>query len=423
MKCVDSLIFLLVLTHQIAANSQVAAQTSLVRAAGNHIRLTTDGDPTVAQEMVTSLDAAVNLWAQRWGIQRDQLNQFRVDAFVIHDEKLFRERSMLPAELPAFEFGYALDDRVFVRSQPGAYYSRHLLLHEAAHSFGFKFFGSLGPTWFREGTAEMMATHRGVGPSIEIGVMPESRQTHPYWGRFKEIAEVRKNGELPPLEKVMRYAPTLAGDVRSYSFSWAAISMLNAYPDYHDLLAKAARFQATSDDGFNQQFAAAIRPGWPVLAARWRLWLDELDYGFETQRHLVKLSVTDPAIGASTNLSIAADKGWQSIGYRIPAGTELEIRATGTATINHDPAPWTSHPNGVSLRYVRDRPIGQLIATIIQCNQSRHQTLSPQVIHSVAPEEKLLISEASWLCLKINDQTGELADNTGHYEVTINATR
>lgn len=395
------------------------SQKPLVRAAANHIRLTTDGDPDQANAMVSSLDAAVKLWADRWQIDPRELSNFHVDAIVMNDESTFRDASMLPPELPNFQFGYALGNRIFVRSQPGRYYSRHLLLHEASHSFGFQFFGRLGPTWFMEGVAESMATHRGVGETIQTGVMPGNRDDYAYWGRFKEITNSRRSGQLPPLEKVMRYAPTLAGDVSSYTFSWAAVSMLDNYPAYRDVLQKAARFEYTSDNDFNQQFAAAIRPGWPALAARWRLWLDALDYGIDPQRHRVAIGVTDPAIGPATNLRVAADRGWQSIGYRIAAGTTLTISATGDAIVDQQPTPWISHPPGVTLRYIRDRPMGQLLAVVVPCHPKRDRTLPPLEYHAVAPEASIPIQQTSWLCLKINDATGQLANNSGGYDVVI----
>ena len=397
-------------------------QPPIRHVAGNHIRIATDDDPAAATRMVTTVDAAVKLWADRLNVPQPEWSTLTIDALVMRDEQPFRNELLLPPGLPNFRYGYATPGQIYVRVQPGPYYTRHLVLHESAHAFALQVFGSLGPTWFMEGLAEYLATHAGTSADVRIGVLPADRREFAYWGRFKTIAAARREAHLPSIDQVMRYSATLAGDVRSYAFSWALIAMLDAYPEYRELIPWASRMQFTSATDFNRQFRRKIQPGGAVLSSRWQLWLHALDYGIDPSRHLLDIAVTDPPIPESLSIAINADRSWQSIGYRVPAGTRLSITARGRAVIATEPADWVTTPRGVTLRYVDGRPAGQLLAAVLPCNSPHGGTLPPLCVQPIGPFGQWTVERDSWLVLKSNEATGEFADNTGGFEVTIIAT-
>lgn len=396
------------------------AADDFIRVSGQHIRLVTDVAPDEADELIASFDAAVDQWAQLWEVAPDRLTEWTVDAWVMRDVDAFESADQIAADVPDFPYGYAINDRVYVKAQPSRYYTRHLLLHEGTHSLAFKLFQGAGPTWFMEGTAEWLATHRGIGSDIEVAVIPRNSQEVPYWGRFTAIANLRSAGDLPAIQTVMRYQPNLLGDVPTYGCAWAAIQMMRAYPEYRPLILKSAARGQNTPQAFNRWLGQEISPQWPIFAARWRLWTESMDYGWDPSRHQTALSINDPLWdGQRRSVPIVADRGWQSVGVRIPGGRSVRLSAEGTATLADQPKPWVSHPAGVTIRYTRDKPLGQLIAMVLPNVMSDRPTLPTLPRITVGNGATVMIDSPSWLVLKVNDAIGELADNTGGYEVTI----
>ena len=86
----------------------------------------------------------------------------------------------------------------------------------------------------------------------------------------------------------------------------------------------------------------------------------------------------------------------------------------------HTSKPWTSQPGGITLRYHRGRPLGQLLACVVpNAFDPRAKLLKPLEIRPIAGETTLNIPHYSWLVLRVNDAPGQLGDNTGRYEVTL----
>ncbi|MEM9828882.1 MAG: hypothetical protein AAF958_20010 [Planctomycetota bacterium] len=380
----------------------------------------TDRSAEEAKQWVETFDHAIVQCADAWDIPRQDIQGWSVDAAVLSRRDQFESLPFWDASVPDFRTGYALGNRLFVYSQPGDYYTGHLLLHEAVHALMFEFFDTAGPTWFQEGTAEWLGTHRGIGKKVKVGVVPDSRKDFAYWGRFKKIAEARAEHRVPSLVHVMKYPANVIGDVRAYSFSWAAIRLFADDPDHRQRLLKAIRSPAGSADAFNRRWVRDLGPAWPELSARWMLWVDELDYGFDPSRHHCKLSRQTPRWNGDTvTFEVDAGKGWQAAPVRVDAGMVVHVDASGQCTIDHEPGPWRSEPDGVSLRYVNDFPVGRLLAALVPTRPNSDPTLPPLRIEPIGRDGQFKVHQSSWLVFKINDQTGELADNTGSYRVQL----
>ncbi len=220
---------------------------------------------------------------------------------------------------------------------------------------------------------------------------------------------------------MLRYQPDLKGDVGVYGWSWAATMILHAYPEYRDTFFAAAKNGRTVGPGFNRQIQRSLHDQWPILAARWRVMCHDLDYGFDWSREKVDLSIQDPIWdGRTIPLSIAADRGWQSAGYRIPRGVKLRLRAGGEVTLASTTRPWTSHPQGITFQYHRGRPLGQLMACLLpNAIDDEAETISPLSIQAVTSETLIDVPQYSWLLLRVNDDIGQLGDNQGAYEVEL----
>jgi hypothetical protein len=338
--------------------------------------------------------------------------------------------------VPEFPFGYALGNQVFVLAQQSDYYTRHLLLHEGIHSLAFFHFGGAGPTWFREGTAELLATHSGKNAATRINVIPESREAVPYWGRFKLMNELRAKAVVPTLDAVMAYQPDLRGDVESYGWSWAAAMLLSTYPEYRDAMRRAAARGRNEGPGFNRKLRQDLRTDWPILAARWRLMCHDLDYGFDWSREQVTLSARDPKWdGKPIRMEVSASRGWQSTGVRIPGRAKLRVSASGRVTLARTSKPWISEPAGITYQYHRGRPLGQLLLAVLpNAHDAEATTIKPLAVRAIGldavqdqtsagQEARLQIDAYSWLLFRVNDHVGDLGDNTGAYQVTITLDR
>jgi hypothetical protein len=399
-----------------------SADDSLRRLKGQFLQLTTDLESQVeAQRLVDSFDAAVPQWIGFWNLAEADLTGFRVDAFVMRDKSRFEREGLIPANVPDFPFGYAMGQQLWVHAQPSEYYTRHLTLHEGVHCFAFAAFNGAGPTWFQEGTAELLSTHQGVGPELKVNRIPARREDVPYWGRFTLMNSLREQGKMPSLSAVMGYQPDLRGDVQTYGWSWAANMLLDAYPEYHDALLTAARQGEVTGPGFNRQLQQSLLDHWPILLSRWRVMCHELDYGFDWSRERVALSTKDPVwSGKPITVEVAADRGWQSIGVRVPRGSRLQFGASGEVILATTTKPWNSQPAGITYEFHRGRPLGQLLACLLpNAVDPEDLATEPLPIHNVSEGQVLQVPEFSWLLLRVNDAVSQLGDNEGSYRVVI----
>lgn len=394
----------------------------LLRREGQHIRLISDSlSEMEADTIVATFDAAVEQWSDFWGFAEDESKGLTVNAHVIRDMDRFRREGLIPSQVPDFPFGYALDNYVWVRVQPSPYYTRHLVLHEGVHSFAFTFFGGAGSTWFQEGTAELLATHRGVGKDVQINVVPKTREEVPYWGRFKRMKQSRQEQTVPTLATVLDYQPNLRGDVETYGWSWAASMMMSRYPEYRPLMMKAARDGQLPDAAFNRRLKQTLSNQWPIVEARWRVMCHDLDYGFDWSKEVFDLSVRDPLWdGRPIQRKIASNRGWQSLGVRVPGSVSVRLTAQGRISLAEKPKPWISEPSGITFQYHRGRPLGQLLVAVLPNAVDESETVvEPLEVHAINKETTIRIDEFSWLLFRINDAVDQMEDNQGHYDVTI----
>ncbi|TWU07490.1 hypothetical protein [Stieleria varia] len=410
---------LLVVSNNV--NAQRLVGDGFVTASGQYVTITADfGTKDSLSDLAASFDAATGQWQAFWQLPAGSLDSFHVTAYIMRDKDAFRAARYLQPQLPDFPFGYAVGNTVWVVEQPGEYYTRHLLLHEGVHALSYEIFGGVGPSWFAEGTAELLSVHTGTGPKTQVNRVPLNRDTVPYWGRFKKMAERRDENKIPTLSTVLDFPADLNADVEAYSWSWAAAMLLSEYPQTADTLRAAAWQGNQIEEDFRHDLMRELKPIWPILAARWRLLCNTIDYGFDWQRERVPLSMKDPQWnGQPLNVRVAADQGWQSIGVRLPPGATVRLEPTGQCELAQQPKPWISQPPGVTIRYYRGRPLGQLLATLVPNVPEQGKTMEPFEVIAVEEPTTIVIKRHCWLMLRINDDVGELADNTGGYDVVV----
>lgn len=418
---IRTIFFLSILIFSSVHHSAKAAD-DLIKREGKHLVLITDLDSSgEIDRIISAFDQSVEQWVEFFGDPLFNSTEFRVQACVMRNESTFRQKNLIPSVVPDFQFGYALNQQVWVKAQASEYYTRHLVLHEGVHAFMFAAFDGAGPTWFQEGTAELLSLHAETDRVVKINQIPVSREQVPYWGRFKRMDQLRLAGEVPRIETVLEYQPNLIGDVGAYSWSWALVGLFQGYPEYLGNLKAAARRGSNRGPKFNREFTRELQDQWPIISARWRLMCHDLNYGFDWERERVELSMNDAAwSGQRIETKVVSDRGWQSIGVRVPGGIKIRVQPEGSVTLAETTRPWISEPAGITLEYHRDRPLGQLLVCVLPNAISNTDSfLEPLEIHSVDQAIDLQVEQYSWLLFRVNDSVGALSDNQGAYNVLI----
>ncbi len=388
---------------------------------GQYIRLHLDvGDDIEARQYVDAFDAGIAQVAAYWDLPTSELAAWRVEATLMTSRQAATAAGLMQDRIPDFKFGYAAGRTLYVIAQPSVYYNEHLLLHEGIHALVQHVFGGRGPTWFMEGTAELWATHRGRGADVQINEIPHSREESPYWGRLKIIRDAREAGSIPSIESIMRAPPRLDGDVNAYTWSWVLCMLLTEYPPYNDVFQAMTIAGHDESNALTRQLYQRLRPDWPALVARFRLLAHALDYGFDWHSERVAIRSNDPRWDrAPINIRVAADQGWQSVGVVIPAGRTITVQASGEAILARQPKPWRSEPDGVTIRYHEALPLGQLVACLVPFESLADQPLMSLRTIPIGERGEIVVDQPSWLMLRINDAAGEMADNSGGYQVRL----
>jgi hypothetical protein len=438
-------------TPSLSADENDFDETGLLTREGQHLRLTSDvDDALLLNDLIQSFDDSVPQWLAFWGVPESRAANWKIQGYLMRNVDTFRKSGALPNYVPRFDHGYSTPQTIWIRHQDTTYYNRHLVLHEGIHSLAFELFGAGGPSWYMEGTAELLALHRDRVPTpskqprselslntsvlaqsmdvFTINQLPRDRLDTPGWGRYKIVAQHREAGTLPTLKSVLKLPTELNGEVEAYTWCWAASSLFTQSPESNAAFLKAAHNGSDQSEAFTSEFYREVAEQWPVLSARWRLMMNDLDYGFDWSRHRVKLSTSDPrASGVPIQMSVTPDQSWQSVGVWFPKGARLRFAAEGRCHVTPD---WISEPAGITLEYNRGHPLGQLQVCVLPIATPAGTTIPGLDIRpvitradmakstAIASEEStdestptmgtsvIAITEPSWVLLRINLPAG-----------------
>lgn len=407
-----------------AIDEQRARRSGLRKRSSRHLTLYTDLPPSAAvDELPAAFDGAVPQWCQYFQIGADRAAAWHMTAYLMADKERFRQAGLLPDRLPPFLHGYQRDAEIWLYEQPADYYRRHLLLHEGTHAFMEWFVGACGPPWYREGVAELLATHRWEEGRATLGYFPRTREETPHWGRIKIIQDdlAAHRGKLP--EEVMQYDHAAHLHVEPYAWCWAWAVFLDSDPFTRPKFRDLRRYTADGEERFNERFRGWLDAEWPRLLMQWKLFIYNLDYGYSLERERIEPRPARPLPAAGAEVAVAADRGWQSTGIRLAAGTTYRVEAWGRFQVADQPRTWWCEPNGVTLRYHRGLPLGILLGAIVD-----EEAPSCDITPLLRPDPLGLRREATaersgTLYLRINDSPAALGDNAGSASVRITAVR
>lgn len=391
---------------------------------GERLVLVTDRPPRDDDglpELPRLFSEAYAIWCRHYGLDPTVDHSWRARGCLIVDRERFRAAGLLPPEVPEFTNGFCANDQFWLLDQSNPAYRRHLLFHEGVHAFTLTRRNLDTPAWYTEGIAEYLATHRleADPQGIEHVVatpLPIRRSDVEQLGRIEQIRGVSSAGRLPALDVVLRAQPTVHRGIAAYAADWALVTMLAQHPTYARSFAAVERAGLERD--FNDRLAAM--PGWEQgRAARdFAAFLDEVDYGFDFSRSAIDWS-SGTGLKDATTVAVAADRGWQNSGIELTPQQQVRITAAGRCTVGSvSDTKLESTADGISLRWYRGRPIGTLLTAQWRDMPpggppGRFEILATGSAGTITP------AVDGPLYFKINESPGDLADNSGSFEVTI----
>ncbi len=396
---------------------------------GGHLTLVTDlprGPDDGIDELPRHFDSAFPHWCRHFAIDPAPHAGWRAFGCLVGDRDRFRTAGLLPVDgsVPEFVNGFCDRNRFWLADQSNPAYRRHLLLHEGVHAFTITVRRAAPPTWYTEGIAELLATHRLVDGRLDPTPIPLRAGDVEQLGRIETLERLRGTDRQPGLEDVLTLPPSAHQSIPAYASSWAAVALLSGHP------AHAAAFAAAEQERIGPDFNArlAATPGFDgTRAARdFDAFLADLDYGYEPARMAIDWT-HGPPLTAGIRAAVAADRGWQNGGWQnggqgLEAGRAYRIRAAGRCRLGKAGATTLeSTPDGISYDWYRGRPIGRLLAAQWHAEAGAARPTFRGLVDGSEGEFRAVADGPVFL--RINEPPGSLADNTGGYTVEIAAGR
>jgi hypothetical protein len=427
----------------VAALAARAERAGLRVLGGEHLTLVTDrpareGDGV--DELPGVFDAAWAAWCAHYGIDPDRHRGWRAFGCLIVDRERFRTAGLLPDTIPAFTNGHCHADRFWLADQSNPDYRRHLLLHEGVHAFTLTLRQLDAPTWYMEGIAEYLATHRldvADGRRRFVATpMPARSADVEQLGRIERIRFLRTTNECPGLDDVFATTSAEHRDLSDDAASWAAVALLARHPRHAAAFAAAER--GPLDPQFTRRLTASF--GWDAAVAGrdFDAFTDELDYGYDAIRSAIDWSSGRP-LTMRQPVAVAGDRGWQNTGWSLGRGRRYAFTTEGRCVVGllvaeageagttagaragapaDAPRRLESTADGISLRWYRGRPLGRLL--VAQWMEEPPGGGRPRFeVLAAGAGAAFTAAVDGPVFVKINEPPGELADNAGRLEVTI----
>ena len=397
---------------------------------GTHLVLITDrparaGDGV--EDLPSIFDEAWVTWCRHCDLDAAEHRDWRACGCLVVDRERFRAAGLLPDTVPEFANGFCHRERFWLADQSNPAYRRHLLLHEGVHAFTLTLRSLDTPTWYTEGIAEFLATHRldDAGHFVPTP-LPLRAADAEQLGRIEQLRTLRIAGTCPGLEDVFATAGEHHRDLSAYAASWAAVTLLSEHPDHAPSFAAAER--GPLDRAFTERLTHSSDWDTERVGRDFDAFTDELDYGYDFSRSRVDWSPGQP-LAVRQTITVASTRGWQNSGWSLHKAERYRMSATGRCAIGvleHTPtAPLVrleTEAEGISLRWYRGRPLGRLL--VAQWVEQPQDGGRPRfvVLAAGADGELTAVTDGVVFC-KLNEPPGELADNDGHLTVAIEPLR
>jgi hypothetical protein len=387
---------------------------------GKHLTLYTDLPAAAAvDELPRVFDLAVPQWCAYFGIELGEVEEWRLQGYLMDRKESFAATRLLPDDLPPFLHGFHRGQEVWLYEQPSDYYRRHLLLHEGTHGFMKLILGGAGPPWYMEGMAELLGTHRWQDGELAVGSFPRSKDETPMWGRIKIVQDDFAASRGLTLPTIFEMGPQAHLQLEPYGWSWAAAAFLDGHPRTQSAFRTLRGSVRFAEPEFSSQFRTALGDEWLHTVEEWQLFVAYVEYGYDLAREAVIYKAGAPLPAAGQSVTVTADRGWQSSGVLVEEGKTYRIAASGRYTIAQNPRPWECEPNGVTLRYHRGLPLGALLGTVRREDFAEGEVSALLKPGAIGLGRSIRAPATGVLYFRMNDSPAELSDNAGTLAVQI----
>jgi hypothetical protein len=402
---------------------------------GEHLILFTDlRDRQDIEELPLVFEYAIKQWSEFFSIDRTKCRSWKMRVYVMEDDQRFRRAGLMPDTLPPFPAGFQTGADMWVYSQPGDYYTRHLLLHEGTHAFMEWFLKGWGAPWYSEGMAEKLALHQwnpeATDPNqrLKLNANIKDKLQVPYWGRISLIHKDLESGQGLGLEQVLGLPTHAFREVRHYGWAWALSQFLSQHEGSRQGFQEFQQQVGTGTENFNAFVARILEPNQSVLNRDWELFIREFDYGTDVNRVrlITATNQTEKSQTAGEAWWVKADHAWQSTAIKLQPGDRVRISCESRFQVGASkPAvqivPWIATANGITLEYYRGRPLGLLLAgTLDEQQPDGFSQIQGLLVPTPIGAEGIFKAErVGLLCLRINDSPAKMEDNRGVLEVKI----
>jgi hypothetical protein len=403
-------------------DAEAAAEEGIHLYESRRLKLYTDIDAEEAAPLPALMDALFDEWQAYFGElppARDG-SDYQLTAYLMREQKPFRDAGLLPVNLPVFAHGRHDAQQFWMNDQEHSYYRRHLMFHEATHCYMQSMGGTTVdvPVWYLEGMAELFATHRlDEHGTPQFGVMPDAPDEFVGFGRIEMIAHDLREGQGMTLPQLAAMSPEEFVQRQSaYAWSWITCLLADRNPRYREAFRELGR--RYPQEGFAAVRQEVFDPLTADFTVEWTLLTRSLEYGHDFAATAIDFEPGSP-LAEPTTIDIAADRGWQSTGIAVAAGSPVTISAAGRVTLANEPKPWVSEPEGITIRYAHGEPIGRLLGIVIgEATGDPPQRYVGEII-PMGTAATITPQASGTLYLRINDFDAELSDNSGSFEVTI----
>ena len=404
--------------------AEPSVQTGIRQFTGRHITLYTDlPDSTEIAELPRVFDLAVRQWVDFFQQPPDALDSWKVTACVMQAEQRFQDRQLIPPGLPDFLHGIQMGNRVWIREQPSAYYRRHLLLHEGTHAVMNHLFGRVGPVWYREGIAELLATHAYRDGVLRLQIFPQQKSDVEHWGRIKIVRDDVQRHGIRSIHQIIDLPTRAFLQSEAYAWTWALQSFLHHRPEYLSLRRSMLDAMSVSDRHVTETFARDYQARRRRLDLEWNAFVQHLDYGYDPTFETIQR--TDEVVDLPDEvhtLELNVTQPWQSTGLRVAAGDTVDLAARGRYVVAREQRdgrwqPWPCEPQGVTIEYYQQRPLGQLLAAIVPDVIDGEEPLFDAV--GIGRRGSLTSRAGGQLYLRINERADRLRDNAGKLVIKV----
>lgn len=390
---------------------------------GKHVTIFTDlpSAPGV-DELPRIFDLAIKPWCEYFGVGADRVEDWKARAYLMDRRELFEQTGLLPEDLPRFGHGYSQQGQLWLFDQPSNYYRRHLLLHEGTHLFMQTYLRGMGPPWYSEGMAELFGTHRWQDGELRLRYFPQNRDEVPYWGRIKIVKTEYAAERWLSIDQITEFGPTAHLDVEPYGWCWAIAAFLDGHPQFSERFRHLTRHVDDSPRQLTQRFHDLFRSDARQLMEQWRMFVANLEYGYDIQREAVCYEPAAFDRDATSGVEIQADRGWQSTGLVVSPGTTYVLEASGRYQLDEEPKIWWCEPGGVTIRYHDGYPLGMLLAGVSDQTKPLSGMTPLADPQPIGLRRELQFDRPGTLFLRINDSPADLENNRGQARVELRKT-